>query len=323
MSKKPILLLIAFFAFSLLVGAGTVSAQEGELDSQSQNATQTEQTIYEIIQAEPSLSDFEALIEAAALSDNLDQDGPFTVFAPTNAAWAAFNIMAKEDDPTEILLYHVLNGSYTAADLSAKWGVTTLSGESLFFNASVDDDNTSIVLNESVQVTRADIQASNGVIHVVDAVVSFPEGNSLFASELGSPESSIVEVLANDGRFGTLLAVVEQAGLTDELENMAAHYTLFAPTDEAFENVSPELLEEWLADTEGALTTILTYHIVNDRLSINQIATDRYIPTLEGRALFVTVDEDVQVYLNGRPVQEFNILAANGVIHVMDEVIMP
>jgi uncharacterized surface protein with fasciclin (FAS1) repeats len=83
------------------------------------------------------------------------------------------------------------------------------------------------------------------------------------------------------------------------------------------------MMESWLSDPGGALNTILSYHIVGDRLSINQIATDEYIPTLEGRALAVTTDEDVQVYLNGRPIQSFNILSTNGVIHVVDEVILP
>lgn len=82
-------------------------------------------------------------------------------------------------------------------------------------------------------------------------------------------------------------------------------------------------MEQWLSDPQGALRTILSYHIVGDRLSINQIATDDYLPTLEGRALVVTTDEEITVYLNGRPVQSFNILAANGLIHVMDEVVMP
>jgi uncharacterized surface protein with fasciclin (FAS1) repeats len=83
------------------------------------------------------------------------------------------------------------------------------------------------------------------------------------------------------------------------------------------------MMEDWLANPEEGLNTILSYHLVGDRLSINQIANDDYLPTLEGRALVVTIDEDVRVYLNGRSVESFNILASNGVIHVVDEVILP
>jgi uncharacterized surface protein with fasciclin (FAS1) repeats len=133
----------------------------------------------------------------------------------------------------------------------------------------------------------------------------------------------MAEVLANDGRFNTLLSLAEQAGLMSALESTSSAYTLFAPTDEAFEAVPDKLMEEWLADPEGALNVILSYHVVPDRLSINQIATDDYLPTVEGRPLVVTTDEDIQVYLNGRPIQDFNILASNGLIHVVDEVILP
>jgi transforming growth factor-beta-induced protein len=320
--KTPILLLITFLAFSLLAGAGTAAAQDDDVQTQ----TETSQTIYDIIKSEPALSSFVALVEAGALSDNLQQDGPFTVFAPTNEAFAAFNTAAATDEDvtrTDILLYHVMNGHYTAADLAEKDAVMTLAGEFLFFNPTEVNDETGIQLNESVMVTRADIQASNGVVHIIDTVLTIPEGNDVFASDQGSPENSIVQVLEGDDRFDTLLALIEQAGLMGELQNTNANYTLFAPTDEAFEAADEVLVEEWLNDPEGALNTILSYHVVNDRLTINQIANDDFLPTLEGRAIAVTTDEDVQVYLNGRPIQEFNVLASNGIIHVMDEVVLP
>jgi uncharacterized surface protein with fasciclin (FAS1) repeats len=179
------------------------------------------------------------------------------------------------------------------------------------------------MINESVPVASADIQASNGVVHIIDTVLSFPEGNTIEASDLGSPDKTIVDVLAEDGRFETLVSLLEQAGLSDALQNSSGNYTLFAPTDEAFASADPELVEEWTSDPEGALNTILSYHVVNDRLTINQIANDDYLPTMEGRAIVVDIDEFVRVYLNGRPVQSFNILADNGIIHVVDEVILP
>lgn len=318
-SKNFLLMLVGFLALSLLIGAGSVAAQEGEVQTQTEN-----QTIYDIIQAEPELSDFEALIEAAALTDNLNQDGPFTVFAPTNDAWAAFNATNdSEVSMTDILLYHVMNGEYYAADLAQEEAVTTLAGEYLFFATSEQEGTTNLIINETVPVARADMEASNGVVHIIDTVLPFPEGNTIEASDLGSPKESIVQVLAEDGRFHTLVSLLEQAGLSDELQNSNGNYTLFAPTDDAFKNADPALVEEWRADPEGALNTILSYHIINDRLTINQIANDDYLPTMEGRAIAVTIDEYVRVYLNGRQVQSFNILADNGIIHVVDEVILP
>lgn len=324
--KNTIFLLIGFLALSLLLGVGSVYAQEGDDVNSSQADTTTSQTIYEVIQAESSLSDLEALVDAAALADNLQQDGPFTVFAPTNDALAAFNASAATDEDvtmTDILLYHVMNGEYYASDLIQEEAVITLAGEYIFFSATENEGQTGVVINESVPVVRADIEASNGVVHIIDEVLTIPEGNSALASDEGSPDESIVEVLDEDGRFDTLLSLLEEAGLMDELQNVNSNYTLFAPTDEAFEQADSELVEEWASDPEGALNTILSYHVINDRLTINQIANDDYLPTIEGRAIAVSIDEFVRVYLNGRQVQDFNILADNGIIHVVDEVILP
>lgn len=332
MNRKPVLLLasllsVTLLAFGLLAGPGNVSAQdqEGERQSSPETPAAPTQTLYDVIQSEPTLASFEALVEAAGLHDNLQQDGPFTIFAPTNEAWSAFETMAAGTDATmtEILLYHVLNGEYPAASLTHRRALPTLSGKHLFLDTTTAGASFGLTLNETANVVRTDIQATNGVVHVIDDVVPLPEGNTLFASNQGMPDATIAQVLAADGRFDTFLSLAQQAGLMGQLENAAATYTVFAPTDEAFAAVPEEMMEQWLSDPHGALRTILSYHIVGDRLSINQIATDHYLPTLEGRALAVTTDEDVRVYLNGRPVQAFNLLAANGLVHVVDEVIMP
>lgn len=315
-----------------LVLYSNVDAQGQEPQATAQAAEKL--TVYDVIQSEPELESFETLIEAAALRDNLQEDGPFTVFAPVNDAWAAYELMSDDEleaTMTETLLYHVLNGRYPAAAFNGHRALPTLAGEYLFFDASgappevpgVGAMEQHITLNEMASVIIRDIRATNGVVHIIDAVVPLPEENSVYASKLGSPEVAIPEVLSADGRFGTFLSLLDLAGLMELLENTNANYTVFAPTDEAFAAVPEELMDEWLADAQGALKTILAYHIVGDRLSINQIATSENIPTLEGRGLVVMTDEDIQVHLNGRPIHSFNVLAANGVIHVVDEVILP
>ena len=349
MNRNSIFLLLALLALGLVAGAGAVRAQEEEPQPQTETETQTQtaqgQTVYDVIRSEPRLESFETLVEAAALDDNLQQDGPFTVFAPTNEAWAAFEAMAAESEATltDILLYHVLNGEYSASALARRGALPTLAGEHLFIDArevlfdingspvaglalsqgqATVANSANITLNETAKVLRSDIQADNGVVHVIDAVVLLPEEGSLFASQQGSPEATIAQVLAEDGRFETFLSLAEQAGLLEQLENSAANYTVFAPTDQAFAAAPQELLEQWLSDPQGELQLILSYHIVGDRLGINQIANDRHIPTLEGRSIVVTRDEE-GIYLNGRAIQSANILAANGVIHVVDEVVLP
>lgn len=315
MKGKTIFVIVSLLALSLGVSATSAAAQQEDPAAQQAELG----TIYDVIQSDIRLESFEILVEAVGLADNLDDDGPFTVLAPTNEAWAAFEAMRRETDVTltDILLYHVVNGEYDA--LKLRNSLPTLMGERLLLDAKDD----AVVVNDTAKIISADIQASNGVVHVIDTVLSPSREHSLFASGLGSTEDTIPKVLAEDGRFETFLSLARQAGLMEMLENPNQNITLFVPSDEAFAALPLELLEEWMADPEGALRTILLFHLVGDQLSINQIATDDVIPTLEGRGLVVTTDENIRVHLHGRAIQSFNILAANGIIHVVDEVLMP
>lgn len=337
MYRKTIPLLLAgLFLFSL-VSAGSVAAQDTD-----EPEAQAVQTVYDVIRNHPRLETLQLLVDAAGLRDNLEQDGPFTVFAPTDEALAAFDlrqyaasvmpaavsgdmtegaaavIEAQKITATDALLYHVMNGRYSSRALAEQGALPTLQGSRLLF----DMDGDTLMLNEMASVVEADIRASNGVVHLVDAIVPLPGQHTLPTSKAGSPANTMAKVLSDDGRFDTFLDLAQQAGLIEMLDNPREKITLFAPTDEAFANAPEELMDRWLSDTDE-LRTILMYHIVGDRLNINQIATSNYLPTLEGRALSVDTDEDVQVYLNGRPVQDFNLISANGVVHVMDEVVLP
>ncbi len=316
--KRTIVWIIGLILVLALAVGLPVMAQDDDQSQRSDTAVQG--TAYDVIRMDPRLEAFQLLIEAAGLSDNLDNPGPFTVFAPTNEALALLEWQHVDSDvtPTDVLLYHVVNGQYNTQALARWRAIPTLQGSHLFFDGATQAS----VLNETANIVDANIMASNGVVHVVDAVAPLPQPNTLFDSDAGAPSQTIWQVLANDGRFDTFLALAQQAGLMQDLQNRGAQYTLFAPTDEAFANVSEELLTRWQADAEE-LDTILSYHLITDRLSINQIATDEYLPTVEGRMMHVTTDDDVQVYLNGRPVTQFNLISANGVIHVVDEVILP
>jgi uncharacterized surface protein with fasciclin (FAS1) repeats len=129
-------------------------------------------------------------------------------------------------------------------------------------------------------------------------------------------------VLAEDGRFTTFLSLLDNANLDVDLDNSAQRYTVFAPTDAAFEKLSDEQMNQIMNDA-NTREAILFYHIVGDMLGINQIATDDYIPTLEGRPLIVTTNNNQQVFINGEQLTTFNIVAANGVVHAVDTVLMP
>jgi uncharacterized surface protein with fasciclin (FAS1) repeats len=306
----------------LQVGDGSGDGS-GDEETPATNNTQTDEaqmaeapTLLSAVQNHEELGSFETLLAAANLADNLENDGPFTLFAPTDAALATFNAAASTTDATvtEILLYHILNGRYRSSDLVDFSTRPTLLGEHVVINV----EGGQIVLNDTVKITTTDIEAENGVIHIVDAVL-LPPVNSLLTSDSGSRGHTLEEVLAGDGRFTTFLSLAETAGLHDELADLGQTYTIFAPPDTAFEKLSEAQMEDILADPE----TFIAYHLVNDSLGINQIATDDYIPTVEGRPLFVSTDEELQVLLNGQPFTEFNVIAANGVIHVVDAVLMP
>jgi uncharacterized surface protein with fasciclin (FAS1) repeats len=178
-----------------------------------------------------------------------------------------------------------------------------------------------INLDDTVTITTTDLEATNGVVHIVDTIL-LPPVNSLITADNGSRVDTLNKVLAEDGRFTTFLSLLDSANLDIDLDNPALTYTIFAPTDAAFEKLSDEQMNNLMADPE-ALETILSYHLIGDMLGINQIATDDYIPTLEGRPLIVTTNNSQQVFINGEQLTTFNIVAANGVVHAVDTVLMP
>ncbi len=322
-TKQTILMLLtALFlmgmVFSPVAAAPVFQTDAGDSDDAAVEATQAEeaQNLMDVVASDEQLSDFETLLEAAGLADNLAKDGPFTVFAPTNAAMAMFDALAttSEATVTDILLYHILNGQYYGPDLVNFSTMPTLLGEHVVIGVEGGD----IMLNDAATIITSDIETENGIIHIVDAVL-LPPINSLITADKGSPGQTLDEVLAAEGRFTTFLALAESAGLTEALADLGQTHTVFVPTDAAYEKLSEELMADMQADPE----TFISYLLVNDLLGINQIANDDYIPTVEGRPLVVTINEDSQVQLNGQPLTEFNIVAANGVIHVVDGVPTP
>lgn len=316
MKKVTALLVMLLAAFALSIASSTrVAAQETD-DAEATG------TIMDVLKQDDRLDTFVVAVQAAVLADNLDDDGPFTVFAPTDEAFAAFEAMAAEEDPeatlTDILLYHVVNGNYSAPEVAELDFLPTLAGERLRFNVEAG----TIVVNDRAEVISMDVEASNGVIHIIDAVL-IPPVNALATSEQGDFSLTIWEILENSARFETLVNALEATGLAAQLDNPNEDLTLFAPTDEAFDELSEDRLNDLVSEPEGELDHVLRYHLIGDSLSINQIANDDLIPTVEGRPLFVSTDESLNIYLNGVPITDFNIRASNGVIHVVEEVVFP
>jgi len=271
-----------------------------------------DQTIVDIALSDENFSTLVTALQAAGLVEALQGDGPFTVFAPTNEAFAALPegaldaLVADPEALTDVLLYHVAEGEAMAADVLELDGqkVETLLGQ--YLDITIDGD---AVLVNNAQVIVPDVKASNGVIHVVDTVL-LPENRT------------IVDIAVEDGRFTTLVAALEAAGLLEALQ-AEGPFTVFAPTDEAFAALPDGTVEGLLADTE-ALTGVLLYHVADGKVMAAQVIEldGQEVETLSGENVVVMIEDEV-VKINEAQVIIPDIEASNGVIHVIDAVLVP
>jgi transforming growth factor-beta-induced protein len=282
------------------------------------------QTIVDIAVADGRFTTLVAAVQAAGLAETLSGDGPFTVFAPTDEAFAALpagtldELLKPENKQqlTDILLYHVVPGKVMAADvagLDGKMADTALEGKQI----GVKVDMGSVYLNENTKVIITDIEASNGVIHVIDTVL-------LPASDEAAMETmDIVDTAVADGRFTTLVAAVQAAGLAETLKGEGP-FTVFAPTDEAFAALPAGTLDSLLLpENKQQLTDILLYHVVSGNVMASDVVGLTSAPTVLGKDIAVKV-QDGKVYLNNNvQVIITDIETSNGVIHVLDAVLLP
>jgi len=262
-----------------------------------------------------------AAVQAAELVDTLKGEGPFTVFAPTDDAFAALpegtldSLLLPENKQqlTDILLYHVVAGKVMAADVVGLTSAPTVLGQDVAIN--VDMGN--VYLNESVQVIITDIETSNGVIHVIDAVLLPP------TDETASESNTIVDVAVADGRFTTLVAAVQAAELVETLSGEGP-FTVFAPTDDAFAALPAGTLDSLLLpENKQQLTDILLYHVVSGKVMAADVVGLTSAPTVLGADITITV-RDGNVFLNDTvQVIITDVEASNGVIHVIDAVLLP
>ncbi len=276
-----------------------------------------------------------AAVEAAGLVDALSGEGPFTVFAPTDEAFAALPagtvealLADPEGDLTQILLYHVVPGKVMAADVTDGLEAETLQGGTV--TLTVGDG---VMINDA-NVIATDIEASNGVIHVIDAVILPPAAEAEAAAtpeatEEAAEEASddamagmnIVETAIAAGNFTTLVAAVEAAGLVDALSGEGP-FTVFAPTDEAFAALPEGTVEALLADPTGDLAQILLYHVISGKVMAADVTDGLEAETLQGSTVTFMVMAD-GVTINEANIVATDIEASNGVIHVIDSVILP
>jgi uncharacterized surface protein with fasciclin (FAS1) repeats len=267
-------------------------------------------TVFDIIQGSPDHNLLEAAIVQEGLDGALgDTSADYTVFAPNDSvinAYLASEGMTTTDllaDPnlSDILLHHVLGSTFLATDL-VNGEVTTLNG------LDVTIDVTAAPLIDSANVLNANLPAYNGVVHVISNIL-FPTYDD------------VTEVVSQSPDHTVLLAALQAAGLVTTLQDMSADYTVFAPTDSAF-NVFLASAGITAADllADPKLSDILLHHVLGTSVASGDL-TNGEVTTLNG--LDVTVDVTMSPMIDDANVIAADISADNGIVHVLDKILLP
>ena len=314
-------MLIAIFAVLVLASCNK------EEDMDNLPATPTDADITMVAAGNENFSSLVAALQKADLVNALKAQGPYTVFAPTNQAFSAFladkgfdNLDdVPEDILTAILLNHVVDGKVISTSLRQGYVSTLASEASSENNLSIYVDlSSSVLINGTSMVTTADIEASNGVIHVIDAVIDIP---------------SVVTHAVSNENFTSLVSALTANGLSTDFVSVLSGegpFTVFAPTNAAFEallNSNPEWSS--LSDIPSdILEKVLTYHVIaganvlssdlTDGMEVTALNGDTFQINIAGGNATIT---DANGYVAN--IIAADVQAGNGVIHVIDKVILP
>jgi uncharacterized surface protein with fasciclin (FAS1) repeats len=372
--RLPFIALLA--ALALLVAAcGSDDAEETTTTTAATTTTEADEpTVLQLAVEAGQFSTLIAAIDAAGLQETLSGEGPFTVFAPTDQAFedafAALGITPEElladtETLTDILTYHVLPqeaNSQLVATLDGQT-VPTLNGQSV----AISVEGGQVMVDEAT-VVSADLEASNGIVHVIDAVLLPPDvaealgageettttttmaetttttvaetttttaAETTTTTEAEAEGKTIAEIVAeaaagDPAEFTILLAALEAADLVDALNNPEDELTVFAPTDDAFEAALDALgltAEELLASED--LPEILLYHVLGVAVTSGDILgsgeEEIVVETLQGEDLVIVVSDGGDVLFRDAEAKVItpDVEASNGVVHVIDGVLLP
>lgn len=311
------------YAFMAMAVVALVGCSGGNGNSGGALSDQPTQNIVEVAVADGGFENLVTVLQATGLDAILaDETQSFTVFAPTDAAFDALGeetvnaLLADPDSLSDILLYHVVVGQVIDAETAISLAPTTLEmGNGDLVAVSLVDGE--LFINDA-KVVSADIQASNGVIHVIDVVLQPPVANDM------SGEGSIVEVAVAAGNFTTLVTALQATGLDEVLASEDGTFTVFAPTDEAFAALGQDTINALLGDPD-TLSDILLYHVIAGSAVDSMTALSLAGMTVEmanGELAELTLN-DGALFIDGAQVVVTDIQASNGVIHVIDAVMSP
>ena len=291
----------------------------------------------------PALSTLVSAVTAAGLGDTLNGAGPFTIFAPTNDAFNKIPkadldaVLADKATLTKILTLHVIAGEKLSSDQLAEQGsATTVEGEDITFAKEGD----TLMVNGQASVVCADVPVANGTVHIIDSVLMpggsdesaamEPSGSACASvpaegagSFTGMAQDPAATAASNNPALSTLVAAVTAAGLGDTL-NGEGPFTIFAPTNDAFNKIPKADLDAVLADKD-TLTKILTLHVIaGEKLSSKDLVEKGSATTVEGQDITFTAGDDGSVMVNGQASTVCaDVPVANGTVHIIDSVLMP
>ena len=305
---------ISFFRVNQNVTNGVVHITNGLL---FENRTIAERAWYFL----PAEEFYDAIVAFGVREALNDPEDDLTAFIPTNASFAAVEALIEaqglsDEDVAEILQYHVIDDAISAGELvglldEGPVAVPTLQGEDIIFEGSFDEDGgiESITINDgqaTINLGDTDLRSSNGIAHFITGVL-LPE----------EFRPAMDEVIASTGGLGTLTAALGATGLDETLANRDGTFTVFAPSDDAFSAYDVDLL---LAD-EAVLADVLQYHVAGEVLGSGDLA-EGPVTTLQGDDINVSFGEEDAVFINNASVTAVDIPAVNGVLHIIDDVLL-
>ncbi|MFN4252281.1 fasciclin domain-containing protein [Deinococcus sp.] len=370
----------SFITLSLMLATPALAGGAGA--PAARPATAACQNIAQIVMADPNFSTLATAVEAAGLGQTL-MGGQYTVFAPTNAAFAKLPSDALAmvlNDPAllrSVLLYHVVPGKVTAKQVMGMSMGKTAQGGSFMVTVSGGK-----VMIDNATVTKADVMACNGVVHVIDTVLmpamdtgmqpaapaaaapapapapaatvsaptaaaatdimsipALPQGGASMTTttttttetatttettteasgEMMAEGTTLYDMIVADERFSTLRDLLSDAELTEVL--MSNDYTVFAPTNAAFEGVDPDQLA-LIASNPDTLKQVLLYHVVSGKLNAEDLKAGTQLRSAEGTSLDLSM-EGTSVMVNTAMIDGAAVTASNGNIFAINEVLLP
>ena len=345
-------------AMSDMLGAFGPACAAVPADGEGSFAGMADDTAATAASNNPLLSTLVTAVVEADLVDTLNSDGPFTIFAPTNDAFAAIDpdvlaaVLADKDLLTSVLTYHVIGGeSLNAEGLGGAGSSATVEGGEITFGA----DGTSV---NDASVICSDVPVANGTVHIVDqvllpqvaldAIATLTAGSDEGAMEddgglanmgatgeacaavpadgegsfAGMADDTAATAASNNPLLSTLVTAVVEADLVDTL-NSDGPFTIFAPTNDAFAALPEADLAAVLADKD-LLTSVLTFHVIaGEMLTAEDLIAAGSVTTVNGAELTFAAEGDA-VSINGSAVTICqNVPTANATVHIIDSVLIP